>query len=253
MPQEGQKRHAGKRKVAAAVRVEAVLERALRTAETGFDRAFRDVERGRDFADAHFEVVVHEDALALHIGQGGGEFCGQTAVFVAVEHAVREDLRRAFHERRGLSLYGSAALRGGAAQTGGGAHRPERKIIVVFECAKAAQQLAEDFSFGFGGAARVLQHFQAVIVNARLHGEEQFLLRLCVALSTARKQAARVLVQHSRSLLVRPVCRITFLFILQYSLRKNQCQTLNRKVRRKFTGTEKYPPRFERRVGKVRD
>ena len=102
-------------------------------------------------------------------------------------------------ERRGVGLLGRGVPCRGTAQPCGGAHRPEREILVVFQFRKAVQHFAEDFPFGILCAALVLQYFQAVEIETRLYRAEQFALRLGISPATAREQQARVLVQHSKS------------------------------------------------------
>ena len=84
----------------------AALYGALRAAEARFYRAFGNGKSGCDLADAHFEIIVHQHAFALYIGQGGSERGGETAVLLAVERLVRQDLHRAVDKRRGVGLLG---------------------------------------------------------------------------------------------------------------------------------------------------
>ena len=199
MPQKRQKGYAPQRRVGGLSPANAALYGALRAAEARFYRAFGNGKSGCDLADAHFEIIVHQHAFALYIGQGGSERGGETAVLLAVERLVRQNLRRAVDKRRGVGLLGRGVPCRGAAQPCGGAHRPEREILVVFQFRKTVQHLAEDFPFGILCAAFVLQHFQAVEIETRLYRAEQFALCLGISPATAREQQARVLVQHSKS------------------------------------------------------
>ena len=71
MPQKRQKGYAPQRRVGGLSPANAALYGALRAAEARFYRAFGNGKSGCDLADAHFEIIVHQHAFALYIGQGG--------------------------------------------------------------------------------------------------------------------------------------------------------------------------------------